>query len=90
MPKSKLTPVQIASKKAALKNESKADRFVRLATARVTKVLQQLKHLGNLGGPSYESTEMQRKSIQTAITAALTTAIDRMNKVKAAEQSFKL
>lgn len=88
MPKSK--KVLTAAEKLAIKNETKSDKFVRLANFRVSKIIKSLKHLGNLGGAGYESTEMQRKAIQTAITSALTTSIDRMSKVKASEQLFKL
>lgn len=85
-----MTDQQRKELKDKLAKETKTDKFVRLANARVSNILRQMKHLGNLGGANYESNELQRKAINTAITSALNTTMDRMNKVKATEQLFKL
>ena len=51
--------------------ETKAQKFVRLAESRVTKVLAELRKVGNLAAPNYEYTEEQVKAIMLALNAAI-------------------
>lgn len=71
-------------------NETKTDKFIRLANVRVNKILKALKQINALGGPGYESTELQRKSVETALTSAFNVAIDGLNKKTVQSTSFKL
>jgi len=77
----------MANKKST---ETKSQKFVRLANARVNRTLRGLKHLGALGGSGYESTPDQRKRIETILTEGLTRALAQMSKTQAASQEFKL
>lgn len=71
-------------------NETKAQKFVRLANFRVNKLLKSFKQLGQLGGNGYESTADQRKKIETILKDSLERAIGQMNKAPVASQEFKL
>lgn len=52
------------------KDETKEQKFVRLASARTTKVLNALRQVGQLSGAGYESNEKQIEKIFTAINDA--------------------
>lgn len=64
----------------APENETKAQKFSRLASARVSKAVKQIKALGNLSGAGYESTPDQRSKIETVIRDATVAAIAKLNK----------
>lgn len=49
-------------------NESKADKFKRLAQPRVTKALKALNQVQRLAGNGYESNSEQQKQIVEALT----------------------
>ncbi len=54
------------------KNENKADRFKRVATARVNKIISMIRLLGNCSTPStYEFTTSQVNYIFSALQAEL-------------------
>ncbi len=55
-------------------NETKAERFVRIATPRVNKVINALDILANCSGATYDYTEEQVESMFVAIEAAVITA----------------
>jgi hypothetical protein len=44
-------------------NETREQRFIRLANARVNKAIYHIRLIGNLTSASYESTPIQRKAI---------------------------
>lgn len=71
-------------------NETKAQKFARLANQRVNRVIQIYKQLGSLGGSAYESTPDQIKKIGEALTNAQTRAMDQLNKKTVTVQEFKL
>lgn len=50
-------------------NESKADKFKRLGTARYTKCVTALRNLAKLGGAGYERTAEQQKKITEGLRA---------------------
>lgn len=77
-------------KKTVDPNESKAEKFVRLANARVPKTLKALKQIGALGGASYDSQQDQRHAIQKALTDGLESAMRSLNKQKEEETGFTL
>ena len=55
-------------------NETKEERFVRIATPRVNAVIQKLEILSNCSGNTYGYTEEQIKSMFDAIDLAVATA----------------
>lgn len=71
-------------------DETKEQKFVRLATARVNKVRKALDQIGLLGGASYFSTEEQRKKIVEALTESLEFNVNRLDKVKLSKSNFSL
>lgn len=71
-------------------DETKEQKFVRLATARVNKVRKALDQIGLLGGASYVSTEEQRKRIASALKESLEFNINRLDKVKLSKSNFEL
>jgi hypothetical protein len=48
---------------AADPNETKADKFSRLASARVTKAVKAIRNIGNLATRSYEYTPAQAQAV---------------------------
>lgn len=70
-------------------NETKQQKFIRLATARVNKVRKALDQIGLLGGAAYESTDDQRKKIAEAITECMEFNINRLSKVKMSKDTFR-
>lgn len=71
-------------------NETKQQKFVRLANRRVNKVRKALDQIGLLGGASYDSTEEQQNKIIEAIQEAFDYAANRLRKVKASKSDFRL
>lgn len=72
------------------KNETKAEKFVRLANNRINATLKMFKRIGQLGNAAYESTPQQRQRIKDVLTLSLNEAIDGLNAVKVASKEFKL
>lgn len=70
--------------------ETKQQRFVRLATARVNKVRKALDQIGLLGGVNYDSTEEQRNRISDAIRECVEFNLNRLSKVKMSKDTFRL
>jgi hypothetical protein len=52
-------------------NETKADKFRRLASDRLGKAVTRIQQIGNLSGPGYEYTEEQRNKIVTILADAV-------------------
>ena len=71
-------------------NETAADRFKRLAEARVNKALKILGHIGNLASSQYESTPEQKTRIVEVLSDAVVAIEDRFNKNKATRKAFTL
>jgi hypothetical protein len=57
--------------KAGGPEESKADRFKRLAEPRVSNAIRRIELIGNLGGSSYEFTAEQVEKILASLRAAV-------------------
>jgi len=70
-----------ARKKAANvpDNETKAQRFVRLAQARVGKALKAIELIGNLSGSGYEYTPEQVEKITAALTNRVTATMENFS-----------
>ena len=75
-------------KDAAPKDETKAQKFSRLASKRVSKALKAVGNIGNLSGAGYESTPEQRKKIVDALTEAVAATAKRLEGTKAAAATF--
>jgi len=52
-------------------NESKRDRFLRLAPRRVSNALKRIRQIGNLSAAAYESTDLERAKIMKAVSDAV-------------------
>lgn len=59
---------------AKIENETKEERFVRIAEPRVSRACKAVSLLGNLAGSGYEYTEEQVSSMFGAVQEALDTA----------------
>jgi len=71
-------------------DETKAQKFVRLAQARVSKAVKAVYNIGNLGGAGYESTQEQRDKIIKALTDATESVRVRLNKETVKPTGFSL
>ena len=69
--------------------ETKAERFVRLAKARVPRALKRIKLIGNLAGPGYEYTDEQTEKVLDALQGAVDRVRDKFQKDTEAE-AFEL
>lgn len=70
-------------RKAAPENETKSERFVRLAHPRVVKAIKAILTIGNLGSPAYERTQEQVDTITKRLREeidALEVALDPKRK----------
>ena len=70
--------------------ETKEQRFIRLATARVNKVRKALDQVGLLGSASYSSTDEQRERICEALRESMDFNLTRLSKVKLSKSDFRL
>ncbi len=74
---------------AVPENETKQQKFVRLATKRVNKVRKALDQIGLLGSAAYESTDDQRAKITEAIRECVEFNCNRLAKVKMSKDTFR-
>lgn len=72
-------------------DETKAQRFVRLAEARVSKTLKMIDNIGKLGGSNYERTPEQVNAIAAALHNGIEEALEKLdNQNKPISKAFKL
>lgn len=71
------------------KTETKAERFIRLATPRVEKAIKALKTLGNCAGSSYEYTPEQVSDLLVALGSELSALESKFEQKKSAQTAFK-
>lgn len=71
-------------------NETKEQRFVRLATARTGKVLKGITGIGKLTGSNYSYTSVQAAKIVDALKHAVTALEKKFSGSAEAGESFKL
>ena len=89
-------PVEIVKparkkRQPAPENESKADRFKRLALQRIPVAAKRIRHVANLfSGTSYESTQEQRDKCMKAIKDAYDELVRAATGVKASANGFTL
>lgn len=74
-----------------MKNETKRERFVRLAEARTNKILEMMRLLGNCSGKSnYEYTDEDIKKIFNALEKELKNTKNKFLGLDAKEERFTL
>jgi hypothetical protein len=71
-------------------NETRSDRFRRLASKRVQAALDKIRLVGNLASPANEYTQYDAAKIIAAIDQAVDEMRDRLNKSKPERQPFTL
>lgn len=69
-------------------NETKADRFVRVATPRVGKALKAIRVIGYCAGSTYEYTPNQVDDIKAALAKELTGLIESFEKKTPTQSDF--
>ena len=69
-------------RKPAPENETKSQRFDRLAVERTRKALRYIAALGNLSGSAYESTEEKRERIWNALQVEIDRASAKYEKTE--------
>jgi ribosome biogenesis protein Nip4 len=72
----------------APENESKRDRFRRLAPKRVSNALKRIRHIGNLSAAAYESTEQERAKIVKAVSDAVAEMQRKLEQRKESQDEF--
>lgn len=70
--------------------ESKGEKFTRLANKRVNATISKIRLIGNLSSAQYGYTDDQVAKIEQALYAAVKTTMAQFNKAKIAKQSFEL
>ena len=70
--------------------ESKQDRFKRLASKRVQNAVKKIELIGNLSSPGYEYTQEDVEKIITVLQETLDQVKDAFSKKKPKVQDFKL
>jgi len=70
--------------------ETKADKFVRLATSRVTKACRAIYSVGMLGSNSYTSTPEQIDKVRMVLQAAVDGTMNRLTKSETKPVGFTL
>jgi len=70
-------------------NESKRDRFLRIATPRMQRALTAIRLLGNLSSPTYGWEKQDVEMIRSTLTQALNETMTRFDKSRKAEVAFE-
>jgi len=71
-------------------NETPAEAFVRLATGRTNKAVKSISLIAQLTGTAYESTDVQKRAILTALEAAVEQVKEVFAGTAKSSDSFKL
>ncbi len=69
-------------------NETKEDRSLRLATARMLTALDKIRLIGNLAGPTYSFTTAQVAAMETALLNGVNDSIGKLRKVDTSASVF--
>lgn len=70
------------------KQETKAEKFQRLGTARVNKIITELDKLGNLSSSNYEYTQEQVDKMYNTIQSALNDSKEAFEKKQKKKEKF--
>ena len=73
-----------------LENETKEDKFRRLATKRVNAAIQKISLIGNLGSAQYGKTDEQIQAIEVALSDAVVNTMAQLHKTKVEKTQFAL
>lgn len=65
---------------AAPADETKAQKFSRLASARVSKAVKAIEQIGNLSGSGYERTDAQVQAIKGHLVGAVNGTMNKFDK----------
>jgi len=80
-----------ANRRAATpENETPSEAFVRLATGRTNKAVKAISLIAQLTGTAYESTDVQKRAIVTALEAATEQVKEVFAGTAKSSDSFKL
>lgn len=71
-------------------DETKRQKFERIVTARMNRVLNSIRLLGNLASPNYEWDQQEIQLIRTAIADQLNLAMSRFEKARPRTLEFRL
>jgi len=74
----------------SFENESKADKFKRLASKRTNNAIKQIENIGKLSTSAYEYTPEQVEKIFDALQHTLDTAKAKFSKTKTEKETFSL
>lgn len=69
--------------------ETKAARFIRVVTPRISRATKAIKLIGYCSSSAYEFTEQQTEQIISALSAAVKTLADKFANKKASDEVFK-
>lgn len=69
-------------------DETKAERFKRVATPRIVKALRVIRLIGNCTGSPYEYTEVQATKVISELLNAVTTLENQMKHKKSKQVGF--
>lgn len=82
---------QTAEQKEAAKNETKNEKFVRIAPGRVDKVLVSMRALAQMFSATYEATDEQKAKVGGAVQDEFNALVDAIQgKAKAKSSGFTL
>ena len=76
-------------RQAISKDETKAERFVRVVTPRVGKAVKSIRVIGYCAGSAYEVSPAQVKQIIEVLSAALDSLADRFSSKPDAQETFE-
>ena len=71
-------------------NESKHDKFKRLATLRVRNAIKRIELVGNLSSPGYEYTEEEAGKILSSMQETLDVVKEKFSRSRSKTTSFEL
>ena len=77
-----------AAEESANPNETKAEKFNRLATKRINDILKGFNSLGKLSSSAYEYTDAQVEKMQAALQSALDETCEKFKKADKGASSF--
>ena len=71
-------------------DETKEQKFIRIANKRVNNAIKQIQLVGNLASAQYGKTDEQVAAIELALSDAIVKTMNKFNNVKIAKASFSL
>jgi len=81
---------KVTTRRKPPENETPSEAFVRLATGRTNKAVKAISLIAQLSGSAYESTDVQKRAILTALEAATEQVKEVFAGTAKSSDSFKL